>query len=118
MERNVDKIKRLEKDAEKYRARFLAQEKDLDKLRFQLENARRGSREIQELVDALMITVVLTHGTEQDGGSRTLKIPVFDILQATREHELKVMRDDARMVYVLSVAASGGPEVEEEAAET
>ena len=43
---------------------------------------------------------------------------MFDILQATREHELKVMRDDARMVYVLSVAASGGPEVEEEAAET
>ena len=31
MERNVDKIKRLERDAEKYRARFLAQEKDLDK---------------------------------------------------------------------------------------
>lgn len=118
MERNADKIKRLEKDAEKYRARFLTQEKELDKLRVQLENARRGSREIRELVDALMITVVRTHGTEREGGGRTLEIPVFDILQATREHELKVMRDDARMVYVLSVTAGGRPEGAEEAAET
>lgn len=54
MERNVDKIKRLEHELGRYRKKVADQAKETEKLRRQVADADAGSREPHFAVDSMM----------------------------------------------------------------
>ena len=62
MERNVDKIKRLEHELGRWRKKVADTAKENEKLREALAQADVGNQETQALVDAVLTAVVLEHG--------------------------------------------------------
>ena len=62
MERNVDKIKRLEHELGRWRKKVADTAKENEKLREALAQAGVGNQETQALVDAVLTAVVLEHG--------------------------------------------------------
>ena len=62
MERNVDKIKRLEHELGRWRKKVADTANENEKLREALAQADVGNQETQALVDAVLTAVVLEHG--------------------------------------------------------
>lgn len=62
MERNVDKIKRLEHELGRWHKKVADTAKENEKLREALAQADAGNQETQALVDAVLTAVVLEHG--------------------------------------------------------
>lgn len=62
MERNVDKIKRLEHELGRWRKKVADTAKENEELREALAQADAGNQETQALVDAVLTAVVLEHG--------------------------------------------------------
>ena len=64
MERNVDKIKRLEHELGRWRKKVADTAKENEELREALAQADAGNQETQALVDAVLTAVVLEHGEQ------------------------------------------------------
>ena len=111
MERNVDKIKRLEHELGRWRKKVADTAKENKKLREALAQADAGNQETQAIVDAVLTAVVLEHGEramdpdepETALGWR-LSVPIFDFLQMRQQYEIHTRRDLENDAYILGVA--------------
>lgn len=100
MERNVDKIKRLEHELGRWRKKVADTAKENEKLREALAQADVGNQETQALVDAVLTAVVLEHG-ERALGWR-LAVPFFSVKEMREKYEIHARRgEDGK--YILGV---------------
>lgn len=114
--RNIDKIKKLEKELGKYRKKVTDQDKLLRKLRDELENAHAGAIQLQAASDALATAVALRYGevvkddeTGEEIGWR-LTVPMFSMLEMREKYEIHARRDEAENAYILGVSQREEPE--------
>lgn len=111
LERNVDKIKRLDHELGRYRKKVADQDRELKELRRELEEACAGNRETQDAVDAVLTAVTLAHGVQAedpDAGEAIgwrLAVPYFDIREMRETYEIHARRDEETASYVLGVAS-------------
>ena len=120
MERNIDKIKRLEHELGRYQKKVADQAKENAALREKLTQADLGNRETQDLVDAILTAVVLEHGTAAEDPDEPgkalgwrLSVPIFDFLQMRQQYEIHARRDLENDAYILGVARREAAEHEE-----
>lgn len=76
MERNVDKIKRLEHELGRYRKKVDDQAKETEKLRQKVADADAGSAQLQAMVDAVLTAVALEYGlhvTDEEASGEELR---------------------------------------------
>lgn len=111
MERNVDKIKRLEHELGRYQKKVTDQAKEIDELRKMLHQANAGMLETQTLVDAVLTAVVLEHGeqaTDPDAPEKVLgwRLPLsrFSVRGLREKYELHARKDEEKGLYILGVA--------------
>lgn len=109
MERNVDKIKRLEKEIGRYKKKVADQAKENEKLRQSLKLAHDGNAQTQRAVDALMAQVAITYGevvTDEETGEKlgySLSLPAFSVDETLAEFEVRARRDVEKNQYVVGV---------------
>ena len=110
MERNIDKIKRLENELGRYQKKVSDQEKVIRKLHGALAEADKGNRETQMLVDAVLTAAVIRLGetakdpdTGEDIGWR-LSLPQFSVREMREKYEIHARRDKEAGEYILGVA--------------
>ncbi|MEA4932594.1 MAG: hypothetical protein VB071_03255 [Lawsonibacter sp.] len=109
MERNVDKIKRLEHELGRYQKKVADQGKELQTLQDALEEANVGNQQTQAAVDAVLTAVVLEHGVvaeDPDTGAAMgwrLEVPLFDVRVMRETYEIHARRDKTAGTYVLGV---------------
>ena len=77
MERNKDKIKRLEYELERYRQKVDRQEAELAQLRPNARTALDGLAAAHATMNANMAVLAMEYG-ERDGDSWAMKMPEFD----------------------------------------
>lgn len=77
MERNTDKIKRLEYELERYRQKVDRQEAELAQLRPNAKTALDGLAAAHATMNANMAVLAMEYG-ERDGDSWAMKMPEFD----------------------------------------
>lgn len=77
MERNKDKIKRLEYELERYRQKVDRQEAELAQLRPNARTALDGLSAAHATMNANMAVMAMWYG-QKDGDGWTLKMPLFD----------------------------------------
>lgn len=83
MERNVDKVKRLEHELGRRDKKIADQGKELVRVREERDAGRAGLVEISRAVDALCIDVCLKFGMEVGEGVHEVRLPAVstDLLQ-------------------------------------
>ena len=109
MERNVDKIKRLEHELGRWRKKVADTAKENEKLREALAQADVGNQETQALVDAVLTAVVLEHGEramDPDAPETALgwrmAVPFFSVKEMREKYEIHARRgEDGK--YILGV---------------
>lgn len=114
MERNVDKIKRLEHELGRYRKKVADQGKELNHLRKMLGQAHHGNRETQALVDALLTAITLEHGEvahdpdepEKELGWR-LSLHRFNFAEMRAKYEVHARKDQEADAYIIGVVPRG-----------
>ena len=100
MERNVDKIKRLEHELGRWRKKVADTAKENEKLREALAQADVGNQETQALVDAVL-TAVDPDAPETALGWR-LAVPFFSVKEMREKYEIHARRgEDGK--YILGV---------------
>lgn len=77
MERNTDKIKRLEYELERYRQKVDRQETELAQLRPNAKTALDGLAAAHATMNANMAVLAMWYG-QKEGDGWTLKMPLFD----------------------------------------
>lgn len=77
VERNTDKIKRMEYELERYRQKVDRQEAELAKLRPNAKTALDGLAAAHATMNANMAVLAMWYG-QKEGDSWTLKMPLFD----------------------------------------
>lgn len=98
-----------EREADRWKKRAEDRERELKKLRGALEEARRGSAEVQILVDGVLIATALQYGEEvrsEESGAllgRRLVLPGFRAEELRSGYELHARRDEKTGDYVLGV---------------
>ena len=118
MERNVDKIKRLEKEIGRYQKKVADQAKENEKLRQSLKLAYVGNAQTQRAVDALMAQTAITYGEEvkdEETGAelgRSLTLPLFLIDDILARFEVHARRDKEKGLYVVGVVPREAEEAE------
>lgn len=110
MEKNVDKIKRLEHELGRFRKKITDQARELDSLRKQLRQAEAGSWEVQLLMDAVLTVATLRYGervsdpdTPKEVLGWRLELPCFSARELRKKYELCARKDEEKDVYVLGV---------------
>lgn len=109
MERNVDKIKRLEHELGRWRKKVADTAKENEKLREALAQADVGNQETQALVDAVLTAVVLEHGEQamdpdapETALGWRLAVPRFSVKEMREKYEIHARRgEDGK--YILGV---------------
>ncbi len=113
MERNVDKIRRLEHELGRWRKKVADTAKENERLRADLARADAGNRETQTLVDAVLTAVALAYGEramDPDAPEAALgwrlAVPFFSVKEMREKYEIHARRDkDGK--YVLGVMERG-----------
>ena len=72
----------------------------IKKMEEDLEKAEDGAREIQMLVDGLLIHLVREYGVKADGGYK-MSLPAFNAKELINRYEVSVKKDD--FTYVLQI---------------
>ena len=110
-ERNVDKIKRLEHELGRYRKKVADDAKETERLRKKLEQANKGNRETQAMVDALLAAVALQCGEDAVDPAATSKVlgkrlvlPCFNFLEMRTRYEVHARKDAESDSYIIGVA--------------
>lgn len=111
MERNVDKIKRLEHELGRYQKKVTDQAKEINGLRKMLCQANAGNQETQTLVDAVLTAAVLAYGeaaADPDAPEKVLgwrlSLPHFSVREMREKYELHARKDEEKDLYILGVA--------------
>lgn len=120
MERNVDKIKRLEKEIGRYQKKVSDQAKEEARLRRLLETAEVGAIQTHQAVDAILAQTALTFGevvkdeeTGEELGHR-LTVPAFKVEDILGKYQVHTRRDEESGAYIIGVVPRDG-ETEAEA---
>lgn len=110
MERNVDKIKRLEHELGRYQKKVADQARELGALRAELDKANAGNKETQAAVDAVLTAVVLGHGVQVEDPDQPgkvlgwrLVVPHFSVSEMQEKYEIHARRGEEADSYVLGV---------------
>ena len=109
MERNIDKIKRLEHEIGRYRKKVADQSKVETRMRAMLEDAGAGAVQTHKAVDAILAQTAVTYGErvldEETGAEigRRLTIPLFDVDDVLGKYEVRTRRDETDGTYVVGV---------------
>lgn len=113
MERNVDKIKRLEKEIGRYQKKIADQAKEEERLRRLLENAEAGALQTHRAVDAILAQTSITFGevvrddeTGADLGHR-LTVPTFRVAEILSKYQVRTRRDRESGAYIIGVVPRG-----------
>ena len=108
MERNVDKVRRLEKELGRWQKKVLDQRKELEKLRKTEETAREAALETGRLLDGILTALALTLGEraeDPDSGEALgwrLSVPAFTLEETETHYEIQARRDSGGG-YVIGV---------------
>ena len=111
MERNVDKIKRLEHELGRWRKKVADTAKENEELREALAQAQAdaGNKETQALVDAVLTAVVLEHGEQamdpdapETALGWRLAVPRFSVKEMREKYEIHARRGEGGK-YILGV---------------
>lgn len=114
MERNIDKIKRLEHELGRYRKKAVDDARENERLRKLLEQANKGNKgnqETQAMVDALLTAITLRFGEDavdpDDEGKvlgKRLTLPRFNFLEMRSRYEVHARKDAEADAYIIGVA--------------
>lgn len=100
MERNIDKIKRLEREIGRWKKKVRDQGKELEKAKAFEAKYAAGIQETNRLVDGILAQVAVTMGErakDPDTGEAIgwrLTLPGMDIAKATEKYEVRARRDE------------------------
>lgn len=110
MERNIDKIKRLQHELGRYQKKVADQAKELAKLKEGLHHVYLGEREVQRGVDAILAQTALTYGKaamdEDNEGTylgHRLTLPAFSVGDILSKYEVRARKDEETGAYIVGV---------------
>ena len=109
MERNVDKIKRLEKEIGRYQKKVADQAKEKERLRRLLEIAEAGAIQTHQAVDAILAQTAITFGEvvkdEETGAElgHRLTVPAFKVGEILGKYQVRTRRDEETGSYIIGV---------------
>lgn len=107
MERNVDKIKRLEHELGRYRKKVADQARETEKLRQKVADADAGSAQLSAMVDAVLTAVALEYGlhvTDEEASGKELgwrlSLPLVDVAELRRRYEIHARKNGSGGVTI------------------
>ena len=109
MERNVDKIKRLEKEIGRYQKKVADEAKEKERLRRLLETAEAGAIQTHQAVDAILAQTAITFGDvvkdEETGAElgHRLTVPAFKVGEILGKYQVRTRRDEETGAYIIGV---------------
>lgn len=109
MERNVDKIKRLEKELGRWQKKAADQREELERLRQREDEAWQAVRETGRLLDGILCALAIDKGeraTDPDTGEALgwrLVVPGFALEELEEKYEVRARRDGGGR-YVIGAA--------------
>lgn len=109
MERNVDKIKRLEKEMGRCRKKIADQDRVIKAQHESLAIAHGGAAEIQRGVDAIIAQAALTYGEDvrdEESGAflgKRLTLPAFRVEETLERYEIRARKDETTGEYIVGV---------------
>lgn len=109
MERNVDKIKRLEKEIGRYQKKVADQAKEKERMRRMLETAEAGAIQTHRAVDAILAQTAITFGEvvkdEETGAElgHRLTVPAFKVGEILGKYQVRTRRDEETGAYTIGV---------------
>ena len=124
MERNVDKIKRLEKEIGRYQKKVADQAKEKERLRRLLEIAEAGAIQTHQAVDAILAQTAITFGEvvkdEETGAElgHRLTVPAFKVGEILGKYQVRTRRDEETGAYIIGVVPKEEEPDEEEKEDT
>lgn len=107
--RNIDKIKRLEKEIGRYQKKVADQDKENTALRKRLQDFVAGNSEVNMQVDAILAQVSIIYGEDgkdPDTGEiigRRLVLPLVDLRDVYSRYEVRARKDEAAQQYIIGV---------------
>lgn len=120
MERNKDKIKRLEHELGRYRKKVGDDGREIERLRKLLDQANKGNQETQAMVDALLTAVALNFGedaVDPDDASKVLgkrlTLPRFNFAEIRARYEIRARKDEENDAYVIGVVERSSDQEEQ-----
>jgi hypothetical protein len=119
LERNIDKVKRLERELGRYRKKVADQQEEHDKLKRDLQLLMDGNREMQQAVDAILAETAVKYGTVQRDADGTvmgwnISIPCMIVDETLKRYEIRARRDEPTDSYQIGVIPKGGCEPDAE----
>jgi len=99
--RNVDKIKSLEHELERYRKKVGDQQKELDELKALKELSDKGTKELNRAVDSIMTEVLVKFGESVEEGVLELSLPLVSVYRNTRDYMVMARVSDDNDSYIL-----------------
>lgn len=102
MERNTDKIKRLEYELERCRQKVDWQEAELAKLRPNAKTALDGLAAAHATMNANMAVLAMWYG-QKEGDGWTLKMPLFDPAKILERYKVSAQKEEDG--YLIRVTA-------------
>ncbi len=110
MEKNVDKLKHLERELGRFRKKAEDQNKELRRLKASLEEANTGSQQTQSAMDAILTALALQYGQKVTNPEQPdlvlgfrLHIPACNIPELRNHYEVHARRDHETDGYVVGV---------------
>lgn len=107
--RNIDKIKRLEKEIGRYQKKVADQAKEKERLRRMLETAEAGAIQTHQAVDAILAQTAITFGEivkdEETGAElgHRLTVPAFKVGEILGKYQVRTRRDEETGAYIIGV---------------
>lgn len=93
VERNTDKIKRLEYELERCRQKVDRQEAELAQLRPNVKTALDGLASAHATMNANMAVLAMWYG-QKEGDGWTLKIPLFDPAMILERYKVSAQKEE------------------------
>ena len=117
MERNADKIKRLEREKEVLRDEFTKARERIQKLEKDLSIACNHTLAINEASEALQIQMVLVYGEEKkdDSGNiyHALTLPVYDVKALVAGYEKSASKNAEKNEFLIVAREAAHDETRE-----
>lgn len=101
--RNIDKIKELNYELGRWQKKAADQQKDINKLRSELEQAEKGMLEINRALDSIMAEATLKFGAEVGVGAWEMVLPLVSVLRNTRDYAVSASVGNDNDSYIVRV---------------
>ena len=103
VERNTDKIKRLEYELERYRQKVDRQEAELAQLRIKALTALDGLAAAHATMNANMAVLAMWYG-QKEGDVWMLKMPLFDPARILERYKVSAQKEEEEDGYLIRVS--------------